>query len=214
MSAKLAERVRDAFKNPIDRDRIEQYLDNVREKLKDIDTALGRSVGTILLLVAIFELLNRAAISQVRLGPFTIADTSFIRTGLVVITSYYFYDMTYLFAHRLQMTQVFKAVTRLAHPAWDYNDIVRYLYPQRTSLIPRNFEGLEDVRAYKLLSRLIWFIPWGGSIIWLIYAYIVEFRHSHVAEIAVWGALFLTLYFVLLAFLILAKLDTLDETNT
>ena len=50
------------------------YLDQLRENLRDLGSAFGRSLTLLLLVFTGFEFLTRAAVDKANVGPFEVSD--------------------------------------------------------------------------------------------------------------------------------------------
>jgi hypothetical protein len=90
----ITSRVDTAFTGQNARDTATTYLSDLRSRMKDIRDAGRRTVALLLLTAATFELLNRAAISNVQLGPIQVKDLSLIQKALPVVFGYLIYEQT------------------------------------------------------------------------------------------------------------------------
>ena len=75
----ITSRVDTAFSGQNAHETATTYLSDLRSRMKDIRDAGGRTVALLLLTAATFELLNRASISNVQLGPIQVKDLSLIQ---------------------------------------------------------------------------------------------------------------------------------------
>jgi hypothetical protein len=67
--------------------------DRLLQRLKDVTDASRRSALGLILVAIVWELLDRAAISEVSVGGFQISDLSVVRRVLPVVGAYFIFDL-------------------------------------------------------------------------------------------------------------------------
>jgi hypothetical protein len=72
------------------------FLEGLRENMREVSSRMGKSVLLAVLAAILFELLARAAVEKASIGPFEVKDLSLFRLALPVVIAYSFYEITLL----------------------------------------------------------------------------------------------------------------------
>lgn len=118
---RLTDRVRTVFSIENNRSYGEEFLKEVRQNRREVTTGIGRVITSVLLLMAAFELLVRASIEKVSIGPLELGDLSLLRKALPVVIAYYFYDLVTKYSQDLVYSNVENTMLEILH-----KDIVDY----------------------------------------------------------------------------------------
>jgi hypothetical protein len=179
------------------------YLDHLRENLRDLSSAFGRSLTLVLLIMAAFELLSRAAVGGVNIGPFEVSDLSLVQVALPVIGSYLFYDIQNIVIRGGEVNGVYRRLLERLHPNVAQSDLLILIAPHRSSLIPQRIPGAKPSGLHARLSLLLYTSLMLAVPLWLIYAFIVLFYRFHLSSVMVWVASVVSFLFVVLGFAVL-----------
>jgi hypothetical protein len=121
--------------------------------MKDSVDSERRSVFVSLLVAFIYELFNRAAISNVEVGPFEIRDLSLVQKALPVVFAYLVYDLMVLGIRNVQSYEVHSEIIRLFDKPLTESGLDLLLVPQETSLFGPALVPTSDNR-----NRLVEFL--------------------------------------------------------
>jgi hypothetical protein len=96
----------EALSDPPLPEQAERFYCRLLERMKDLADASRRDAYLLLLVAACMELLNRAAIVDVSLGPFAVNDISLVHKVLPVVAAFLVYDISangvrYLYTRKL-----------------------------------------------------------------------------------------------------------------
>jgi hypothetical protein len=130
----VGEQVETAFGGVDGSARAKSYLASLQAAMKDIADAQRRAAFLALLIAATMELFNRAAISNVQVGPFQISDLSLIRKFLPVLFAYLMYDIAVLGVRYLQSWAVWVEILKEFDKALSSSGLQRLLLPVGPSL--------------------------------------------------------------------------------
>jgi hypothetical protein len=159
MRRSFAQRTQQAFSGEDGPSRARNYLGSLHASMKDIADAEKRSVFLSILVAFTFELFNRAAISNVQIGPFEIRDLSLVHKCLPVLFAYLMYDLMVLGVRYVQSHAIHTEIVRRFDRRLSESGLDLLLLPQESSLfgptyIPSNNKmGM----VVKLLTVLLTF---------------------------------------------------------
>jgi hypothetical protein len=134
-SGVVDQRVRTAFPEQTDSEEAVEYLSELRGRMKDVSEISRRTILLLLLTAATFELLNRAAVVNVKVGPFEIKDLSLIQKVLPVVFAYLIYDECVLGVRYLYSMRVADTITQSFQPSLSKATLDKLLHPQGSSLL-------------------------------------------------------------------------------
>lgn len=194
-----------------------RYLELVRENMQQASDKFHSTFLLIIFLMAVFELLNRAAISEVTLGPFKLSDVSLLIKLLPVVIAYYYYlTCTMLAMIGAQRTVIDSVVAIMYGPLYD-NDLEYYLYPVSPlfaeSLITTATKGriISAIDAIgSNFQKVIWFLP----LIFQVYAFYRCFRAFGFSSIIVWVALVISAVFCIQGVFVFASWNKLTDDDS
>ena len=93
------------------------YLDKLYSNWKIAADKQGRAMTTILLLILAFELITRAVISEVSLGPFKLTDLSIIHKLLPAFLAYYYFEFRSWGTKRLEISDIYYEIIETCYPS-------------------------------------------------------------------------------------------------
>ena len=188
-----------------DQDWIE-YLRDLRGRMKDISESSRRTVLLMLLVAATFELLDRAAVTNVQAGPFQIKDLSLIQRVLPVIFAYLIYEETVLGVRYLYSMSIASEIARTFQPALKSSTLDGPLNPQGSPLFGPMLWHRSASRSYRLLALFTIVLRLGSLTAPLIieaYAFYRLFRLFGAGDIIVWISVIFSFGFTLFAALVI-----------
>jgi hypothetical protein len=144
--------------------RAKSYLTSLQAAMKDIAEAQRRSVFLAVLIAATMELFNRAAVSNVQVGPFQISDLSLIRKFLPVLFAYLIYDLVVLGLRYLQSWAVWAEIVRSFDEALSASGLERLLLPIGGSLYGPLFFPKRG-RPEAVVSSFTTALRWGSLVL-------------------------------------------------
>jgi hypothetical protein len=201
---KLERNAEDLFNNDESRTYlIGPYLDHLRENLRDIGSAYGRSFTFVLLVIAAFELFARAAVDKASLGPFEVTELSLIQKALPVIGSYFFYDLAVIGIRGAQVNNVYGRILRLLHPEFHRAGLLILIPPHRSSLVPQRMPGQRTNGLYERLSSALYYLVIFGIPCWDVYAFIILFGNFHISDVTLWIAFVISVLYIILGISVL-----------
>src|SRR5215207_4740111 len=89
----ISERVRDAFADDKSRDFAETYLNEALTSLRDTQTQFRRTMLLLIFVILLFELLARASVREVSIGPLKLSDYSLLYKLLPLAIAYLYYEL-------------------------------------------------------------------------------------------------------------------------
>jgi hypothetical protein len=193
------EQVETAFGGVDGSARAKSYVASLQAAMKDIADAQRRSVFLALLIAATMELFNRAAVSNVQVGPFQISDLSLIRKFLPVLFAYLMYDIVVLGLRYLQSWAVWVEILRVFDGALSSSGLQRLLLPVGPSLYgPLFFPERGKLEA---LAQLFTAVLRLGSLVFPliieVYAISILFISFGVNDLLVWLSAIVSAAFLL-----------------
>jgi hypothetical protein len=167
--------------------------------MREANAAFGRIALISLILVAVFELLARAAISKVSIGPFEIADLSLVQKGLPVAVAYAFYDYMSIGNYIVACFVLHNAVLEYTSPEMINRRLDYFLAPRAHSLtgseLFTDFPGKRSFTNYA--SNYFFLVTAFLGAAFQVYAYYVLFRQFHFTDVLVWVGLALSVFFLI-----------------
>lgn len=143
--------LRTAFSGQDALDIAAKYLDDLRARMNDIRTTSRRTVALLLLVAASFELLNRAAVSNVQLGPLQIRDLGPIQKALPVVFAYLIYEQVALGVRYLYSWTVASGIAGLFQPSLRATGLDELLNPIGSAL----FGPMDWYQSNTLTRRMV-----------------------------------------------------------
>jgi len=128
------ETIRLAFVDKPLADNVGQFYQQVLERIKETSEVNRRSVLGLLIVTGGAELLNRAAVSGLQLGPFQITDLSVIRIILPLAAAYLVYDIITNSIRNIYSQRLLSRINQIFRPALYDAQYARLTYPQGSSL--------------------------------------------------------------------------------
>ena len=107
----------------------ENYLDRILTCLKDASAGLRRLLILLILCMALFELLNRAAVGNLTISFIEIEDPKGVATFLPVVVAYLEYRLVRQVLYWRSLVITFDAVIAVAEPGVAENKLAGYLVP-------------------------------------------------------------------------------------
>jgi hypothetical protein len=131
---RIANLVRQAFSNEESSPNAQEYLKMFVSNMKDEAEAQRRSITFSLLVAIMFELISRAAIADLQVGPLKITKLSLIQEALPVVFSYFIYDICVHSVRYRYTRQTYFEVTRLIQEPLRSTELDRLSVPKGSSL--------------------------------------------------------------------------------
>lgn len=185
------------------------FLEGLRENMREVSSRMGKSVLLAVLAAILFELLARAAVEKASIGPFEVKDLSLFRLALPVVIAYSFYEITLLVLQFYEFeTAYIAAYSNLYEDAAarDLEYFVLLIMPAHFA--PRTYDTYRHDAPSDLLVTMQFLtvvIVYLSVLAFLGYAYYIQFRFFHFGNIAVWITVVINAYFLASAFLLLRK---------
>ena len=107
----------------------ENYLDRILTCLRDASAGLRRLLVLLVFSMALFELLNRAAVGKVTFEAIEIEDPKSVATFIPVIVAYLQYRLVRQVLYWRSLEITFVAVIAVVEPGVAENKLARYLVP-------------------------------------------------------------------------------------
>jgi hypothetical protein len=124
-----------ALSDPPLPEQAERFYGRLLERMKDLTDASRRDVYLLLLVAACMELLNRAAIVDVSLGPFKVSDISLVHKILPLVAGFLVYDLSTNGVRYLYTRKLANAVVEEYQPAFSAaGTYPRLTFPPASSL--------------------------------------------------------------------------------
>ena len=194
----ITERVKAAFRDEDTKSFGSEYLQMLLSNMKDNTEALSRSISFMLLIALMFELITRAAISDVQVGPFQLQDLSLLQRSLPVIFAYLIYNVL---VHQLRTEYTWTAAQSLMrelHPSLRFTGLDSLLFPKRTSL--RGFwffpsgTWLDSVSTF--FKKVLHYGSLLVALLFECYAFYELFRRFGLHDWIVWASLTFAIAFL------------------
>jgi len=171
--------VRQAFSNKEVSLHAQDYLQILHDNMKDAAQAQRRSISLSLLVVVIFELISRAAIVDVQVGPVKVTKLSIIQEALPVVFSYFIYDICVYNVRFRYTRQIFYEVIGVLQEPLRSTELDRLLVPKASSLFGPATIRIPNRESYWPLTLFTMALRIGYSITpVLILAYMLNRIHT------------------------------------
>jgi hypothetical protein len=163
---------------------------------------LHRDILAIIFLAGVFELLVRATIAKASIGPFELNDLSLIRKLLPVLVAYFFFDLCATNLRRQELYIAAESLVEKLHPSVHSSRIHMLLVPRQPTVL-----GITMLAKSKISGLLYSTSAIPGIIVailpilFMVYAYIVQFREFGVKDILTWLTLVVSLFLIALGLL-------------
>jgi hypothetical protein len=201
-SAELPAAINDAFKDAPTHEFGQVFLERVYDNAREAEGDFSRNILIMVLLGGGYELLARASIEKVTIGPFEVSDVSLIRRILPVLIAYYFYDACAANLRRHEMYDLGGLLFKKLFPSISQYDLEYYFSPRQSSLfgIVTYGKSWRDAVLYwasTVPGVAVLFVP----TIFLYYAYQLELETFGSKDKFTWLTMVGCAYLLLLAFL-------------
>jgi hypothetical protein len=142
-----------------------------------------------LVVAGIIELLNRAAVSDVQLGGFTVTDLSVIRKVLPMVAAYLIYDITACSTRNIYSSRILGAINRTYRPALHKSRYAILAHPRGSSFFGPFSWHKSDTKTYKAIEMLVAVLRVGSMatpVVLLAYWFTLMFRAFGFEDPLVW----------------------------
>lgn len=199
----LEERVRDAFSDKDVSTYVNDYLSSLQNNLKDIGNNISKYALGYIFFICAFELLARAAISDVTLGPFKINDLSIIQRFLLVVISYLLLALFSSLSQKAEFETVHRIVLSEKYRSIVENELGDYLLPPTGSLpgepVNMNYNLSETTSA--ILSAPFLILILIGPIVFEVYASYLLISIFGYGDILTWIVISVSVFLTLIAYI-------------
>jgi len=194
MNAKelISKRVKETFSIKEYGDFAKEYLDILHGNWRIAYEKQNQLATVILFLAFAFELLTRAVISEVSLGPFKVNDLAIIHKLLPVLIAFYYLQMLNWGKKRNEIADVYYEIINICYPSITQNKLQYYLAAEGINIIGYRYRKLQN-RFLRIVQDaikvpVVFFILM-APIIFGIYAFSQLFRLFGLNDILVWLSL-------------------------
>ncbi len=203
----LSNQVKKAFSSTKSKEYAKEYLETIHANWRDTESRITRSFLSLVFFVSVFELLTRAAIAEVTLGPFKVTDLALIQKFLPLLVAYFFSEFGSSTKQRNELSEVYYEIIRVCHGSITSNDLQYYLSPgfgfhlfgnlywRPANIIVRGLQNLAQIPII-LFAAL-------GPLAFEVYAFLQLFKGFGFSDIIVWFVLVFSLMIMLQAYIIL-----------
>jgi hypothetical protein len=182
-----------------------EYLTELRSRMKDLSEGIRRAASLLLLVAAVFQLLDQAAVVGLQAGPFQIEDLSIIQQALPVVFAYLIYDATVLGMRYLYSINVAIEISVQFQPTIRSNRLDVLLNPQGSPLFGPMLWHHSASALYRLIGRFMLLLRLGSVLAPLGiegYAYYRLFSAFGADDLVIWISLLISLFFIVFAALV------------
>jgi hypothetical protein len=182
------------------------YLSELRSRMKDLSESSRRTVVLLLLVAAVFQLLDQAAVVSVQAGPFQIRDLSLIQRVLPLIFAYLIYDATVFGVRYLYSLRVASEIARSCQPSIKSSSLDALLNPQGSPLFGPMLWHRSKSRQYRLLTGLTLVLRLGSLLVPLmieVYAFYRLFEVFGRRDEVIWISALISFGFIVLAAMVI-----------
>jgi hypothetical protein len=180
----MANMVDEAFSDPSEASYRSEYILELRDNWRHVIATHTRDVVLIVLLVAIFELTARSAVTKVSIGPFEVSNIPIVFRVLPLLIAYLLYDMAILDKWHMLMESAHAHLMRVMHPKVRSTDfdwlLVPTVHPLSNTLIPSNSRFAKVANIILVVAFL------GGVIAFEIRAVYILFQTFGAQDLLVW----------------------------
>jgi hypothetical protein len=146
--------IRGAFSDGPLPEKVAQVYEQILDRTKDLAEINRRSVFGLLLVSGSAELLTRAGISGLQLGPFEITDLSAIRIVLPLMASYLIYDIATNSIKSIYSRHLLIAINHAFRRSLHDGQYVRLTYPHGAPLFGPLPWYESQTRTYWLIEKM------------------------------------------------------------
>jgi hypothetical protein len=179
---------------------LDEYTSALRDNLRDIEARTTQATRTLIILLVAFELLHRAAISEVSAFGFKFSDLSLIQKFLPLVAAYMYYLVSSLYVMRRLTREAHDEAIQLKRPTLVQNGVHYYLVPSSHFVTEEIVENASTGVVKSLVEKLsmplmaaILFLP----IVFSVYSYVVLFWQFGIKDIVLWFSLIVSIPFSL-----------------
>jgi hypothetical protein len=203
----LSDHVKKAFGSAKSKEYAKEYLETIHANWRDAESRISQSLLSLVFFISVFELLTRAAVAEVTLGPFKVTDLAIIQKILPLIVAYFFFEFGSSTIQRNELSDVYYEIIRVCHKSISSNNLQYYLSPrigfflfgnlfwQPANILVRNIQYLLQIPI--VLFAIL------GPTIFEIYAFLRLFEGFGVSDIVVWFVLLFSVMIMIQAYTIL-----------
>lgn len=185
----ITERINSAFDSLESDESKSNYIQAVRASLEDIETKLQANLKIVLVGMVAFELVVRASLSELSLGPIKITDLSMVQKILPAVVAYFYNQIISLYAIRILARQVHdRAIKYTARSIYE-NDLEYFTLPHSWFLTEDIMKQYTGIKLFTIITIPVKFATVVAPIAFLVYAYYQNFRISGSSDILVWSSL-------------------------
>jgi hypothetical protein len=171
----------------------------VRDNLKYTESTIVRSSRFLLLIAIVFELISRAAVSELSFSGVKITDLSLIQKTLPLIAAYFYYTTMSGVAMRRLLTEFHDRLFTLLSPKFRTEDFELFLLPFTPLITERIIANNTNGWISKLIRNLslpLMIIVLLGPLIFEAYAFYELFYSFGVKDVVTWIVLSISLVFI------------------
>jgi hypothetical protein len=132
----------------------ENYLDRILTCCQDAGTRVRRLLILLILCMALFELLNRAAVDRITLSFIEIKDPTSVATFLPVVVAYLEYQLVRQMLYWRSLERTFAAVIAVVQPEVAKNQLASYLVPTVPLFSNRQPKGAAFANVFSFQQRM------------------------------------------------------------
>ena len=188
----LATRVATAFAALADPAVKAGFIDGIVENLRGVERRITGLLKLILLAMVVFELIARASVREVDLGPVKVTDLSLAQKCLPALIAYFYNQLVALFSMRILLLRIHnEAVKNVAKPIYD-NNLADYLVPYSWFKTEDIFTEFTGSKLFANITMPIKFLILVLPVVFLTYAYYSCFTVFGMHDRLLWASLALS----------------------
>jgi len=162
------------------------FVDGILENLRGIERQITGLLKVTLLAMVVFELVSRASVPEVDVGPVKVTDLSLVQKCLPALIAYFYNQLVALFSMRIQLLRIHReAVKNLAKPIYD-NDLEDYVVPYSWFNTEDIFTQFTGSAFFANITMPIKFLIVALPIAFLLYAYCRCFAAFGIYDVLLW----------------------------
>jgi hypothetical protein len=131
----------------------ENYIDRILICCQDAGTRIRRLLILLILCMALFELLNRAAVDKITLSFIEVNDPASVATFLPVVVAYLEYVLVRQMLYWRSLERTFAAVIAVVQPEVAKNQLASYLVPTVPLFSNRQPKGAAFANVFSFQER-------------------------------------------------------------
>lgn len=203
-------------------DYAETYLETVHTNLHESEALARRLILALVILVVVFELLNRAVVEEVSLGPIKLNDFTVVHKLIPLAFAVVYYYWAGTMSNRILLHRVQVNLLQVLHPQIVASDLEYFLLPPQPGVVEAVYvRALRNRhRRTQQIFNIGRFLPilaillLCSSTLWMAYAFYVCFMTFGFTDIVVWLECVFSIYLVVIGFLFFWYTDTPDLRST